>query len=154
MKINNLPTENSNKSPAKNSIVNDKRNLIPEPYKKVAADMEAQFAQFMLQQMNKTVDHAEEPSQALKYYRSLLTQENSESLSQSGGGLGVQDLILNQIYPEHLRTKQNYQQFLNSQNRYKKQNIQMNESKNIESGNQTSGPSAKAAINTYKGDSA
>ncbi len=107
MEINNL----ANKSiPIKNQKYVDTTKYIPEPYKKVAKGMEAQFAQFMLEQMQKTIHKSTPESSAEKYYRSLLTQERADKLV-SKGGLGIQEMILNQIYPQRLRNKITYEAY-------------------------------------------
>jgi Rod binding domain-containing protein len=90
----------------------DSTQYIPEPYKKVAKGMESQFAQFMFEQMQKTV-HSEKPeSSADKYYKSLLSQHRADKLSDRGG-LGIQKMILNQIYPTRLRNKMTYEAYKN-----------------------------------------
>jgi Rod binding domain-containing protein len=85
----------------------DDSKYIPEPYKKVAQGMEGQFAQFMLAQMEKTIHHSKPESSAEKYYKSLLTQKRPDKMSQNGG-LGIQEMILNQIYPKRLRNPLTY----------------------------------------------
>lgn len=75
---------------------------IPKPYRDVAKGMETQFAKLMIEQMNKTVDKTESQSSAAKYYQSLTNQKRAE-LMASGDGLGLQKVILDQIYPKHLR---------------------------------------------------
>ena len=90
----------------------DRRKYIPEPYLEVAQGMEEQFIEFMIQQMKKSVQKTEESSSAMDYYESLLTQQQSNSMATQNGGTGIQDLILDQVYPDYMRTKENYQNFL------------------------------------------
>ena len=104
----------------------DNKEFIPDPYKKVANGMERQFVEFMVNQMNKTVGKEDEQDSGMNYYKSLLNSERSKSITENRGGVGVQELILNQIYPERLRTPQNHQAFLNrNKNVYEKQNLEM-----------------------------
>ena len=98
------------------------KDFIPEPYKKVAKDYETQFAQFMLEKMNQTATGEKEVSSAENYYRSLQTEERAKILTNNRGGLGIQDLILDQIYPKRLRNEMAYKY-------YQKQNgLSQNES--------------------------
>lgn len=87
---------------------------IPDPYKKVAKGMESQFAQFMLEQMQKTVHKNDPESSAERYYNSLLTQKRANKLSERGG-LGIQEMILNQVYPTRLRNKITYEAYKQQQ---------------------------------------
>ena len=82
----------------------EKREHIPDAYKKVAKGMEQQFVEFMINEMDKTagkMDH----SMAGKYYRSLLNTERAKIMTEVNGGMGLQDMILDQIYPKNLRQK-------------------------------------------------
>lgn len=94
--------------------------FIPEDHKNVARGMEQQFAEYMIQQMNNTVDKADNENQdsASTYYENMMTTERAKMMSNSGTGLGVQKIVLNQIYPERLRTEMNY----NNYNKMKEQN--------------------------------
>lgn len=86
-------------------------NYIPKDYKNVASGMEGQFAQFMVEQMKKTINRESEPGQAEQFYESILTQEQSKSMSDKGDGLGLKKMILDQIYPAHMRSKWNYDNY-------------------------------------------
>lgn len=83
---------------------------VPKKYKEFARGMEKQFAQFMVEQMNKT-SGAKEGGTGEQYYKSLLVSERSDMLTKKDGGLGLQKLILNQIYPNHKRNKFVHQQY-------------------------------------------
>lgn len=86
--------------------------FIPDPYKKVAKGMEEQFANFMLEEMNKTTNEAEGQDSASQYYKSLMTGERAKAMAESSqGGLGLQKIILDQIYPQRLRNKIAYDNF-------------------------------------------
>ena len=69
--------------------------------------MEKQFVQHMISQMDKTVGRSEEGSSAKEYYRSLLHDEFAEQISQSDA-LGIQDIVLDEIYPRNLRNETTY----------------------------------------------
>ncbi|MCB9060644.1 MAG: rod-binding protein [Halobacteriovoraceae bacterium] len=102
------------KSPIKRSqTLNqlDNLHLVPDPYKKVAAGMERQFADFMIQQMNKTVGD-ETQSSGEQFYKSLQDSERARILTEKDGGLGLQRLILEQIYPKNQRTQENYKRYM------------------------------------------
>lgn len=73
--------------------------------------MERQFAEFMVQQMEKTVHKNDKPSSAENYYNSLLTSKRVDKMSQSNGGIGIQKMILDQIYPTRLRNKLAYDSY-------------------------------------------
>lgn len=80
---------------------------IPKDYRDVASGMEKVFAQMMLEQMQKTAGKTTEESAATKFYKSMQLDQRAEAMTQNDGGLGVQAMILDQIYPEHLRTEEN-----------------------------------------------
>ena len=88
----------------------DDLKYIPKPYKDVAGGMEKQFAEFMINQMNKTTGE-QSSDDGMDYYKSLLTEERAKTLTQSGGGLGLQKLILDQIYPQKFRNEHAYHQY-------------------------------------------
>jgi len=69
--------------------------------------MEAQFINHLLTQMRKTVPENEQDSSSMDYYKSLIDKEYSEIASKTNGGLGIKKLILDQIYPQHLRGNHN-----------------------------------------------
>lgn len=87
--------------------------FIPKAFIKVARGMEKQYAKFMIEQMNKTVKNSQSNSNGQNYYRSLLDDQRVNTIVKSGGGLGLQKVILSQIYPEKFRNKFAYNQFEN-----------------------------------------
>jgi Rod binding domain-containing protein len=103
-----IPVSNNETAP----IAEDSRRFVPKPFVDVAKGMEEQFANFMVEQMRKTsgADEAE-ASTASEYYDSLMDTEHAKKLSQTGNGLGVSDLILDQIYPKRLRSELAFQQY-------------------------------------------
>ena len=99
--------------------------FIPDPYKKVASSMETQFLNFMISKMKNTINKNNPESSAVEYYNGLINKERSDIMAKNNGGLGIQKLILNQIYPPHLRNKASYEYFMkNLQPNANKQKIQ------------------------------
>lgn len=99
-------------SPRDRSQVKD-RHFIPEPYKNVAEGMEKQFAQHMLEQMDNSIDRAEDPSSSMDYYDSVMRDQRAEVMAKNSE-LGLQKVVLDQIYPERLRNQFAYQRYLSS----------------------------------------
>lgn len=102
-----LPLENKSEKISLNQNKKiDDREFVPKKYKEVAANMEQQFAEMMIDQMNRTIDvnESESNSAGMDYYKSLEKSERAKSLAQQNN-LGLQDMILNQIYPKRLRTE-------------------------------------------------
>jgi Rod binding domain-containing protein len=88
-------------------------NNVPEEYKKVAEGMESQFARLMIEQMKKTVEKNEEGSSAQDFYDSVMTNEYADLMSK-GDGLGLQKVILDQLYPQRLQN--NFKKSLQNKN--------------------------------------
>lgn len=91
-----------------NKITNksDYQKNIPKEYLEVAQKMEADFVNHMLNEMRKTgkVDD-DEDSTAMAYYNSLIDNERADLMAKHDGGIGIQKMILDQIYPEHMRKR-------------------------------------------------
>jgi Rod binding domain-containing protein len=88
----------------------DKYKNVPKQYLEVAEGMEAQYINYMLNEMEKTV-HKEKPdSPAEKYYKSLINAERAEIMAKTENGVGIKDVILDQILPQHMRRPTNVQQ--------------------------------------------
>lgn len=95
----------------------DDTQYIPKQYKEVAESMEQQFAEYMLQQMNRTVGEEEtDSSGGMDYYKSLQTTERAKAMAQQNN-LGLQNMILNQIYPKRLRNEMALKQYEAQANR-------------------------------------
>lgn len=110
-----------------NKVIQDDSRFIPDPYKKVASGMEQEFARFMVEQMEKTVTRENPDSQATAYYKSIVNQERAEAMAETGKGLGLKQMILDQIYPKHLRNQlalDNFNAQMNAQN-LRQQKIKM-----------------------------
>jgi Rod binding domain-containing protein len=95
------------KEPAK-PVPSDR--YVPESYKEVARNVESQFAELMLQEMEKSVGR-EGGDSASEFYQSVMNGERSKTMSTHDQGLGVSKIILDQIYPERLRNQQTYEYF-------------------------------------------
>jgi len=80
------------------NITQKRPNAIPAAYKKIAQGMERQFLQYMLEKMKETAK-TEGDDSAKKYYDSLMTSEHAKVMASKNGGLGIQKMILEQIYP-------------------------------------------------------
>ena len=87
----------------------DSTRYVPDEFKNVAKDLESQFAELMLKEMNKAAEPSQEASTAENIYNELLTTERSKALSENKGGLGLQNMILDQIYPKRLRNEITYE---------------------------------------------
>lgn len=85
------------------------KEYIPKEFKNVAQGMEEQFLRFLIEQMKKSIDREKPEGSAMNYYNSVLDQERAKTMSKTNEGLGIQQLILDQIYPRQYRNKENYQ---------------------------------------------
>jgi len=112
-----IPSQNKPKDLIDKNKIQDDRVYIPSKYKEVAAGMEQQFVEMMLDQMNKTVDESEtsEDGMGMEYYKSLQKSERAKAMTMQNN-LGLQDMILNQIYPKRMRTELALKQYENAAN--------------------------------------
>lgn len=132
----------------------DDRQYIPKQFKEVAASMEQQFAEMMLEQMGRTVDETapEGDSGAMDYYKSLQKSERAKAMTEQNN-LGLQELILNQIYPKRMRNEVALKQYEEQANRIH-QNLPSykidRKADNIEMGKNDSTPASdeKAQLDT------
>jgi Rod binding domain-containing protein len=76
---------------------------VPQDYKKVAQSIEQQFAEYMLKQMHTSIGREESNDSAMNYYEDLNQKEQAKTMAQVNSGLGIQKLILDEIYPEKFR---------------------------------------------------
>ncbi len=115
--VNNKPIHLQNK-PTFSKVVdqismkvdNQKRNLplsqredIPQELKQFAEDQEAIFANQMIKEMRKTIQQDSPDGPAQNYYKSILDDERSKIMAKQG--IGLKDVILDQIVPQHLKNK-------------------------------------------------
>jgi len=117
---NSIPINNTNLQDSK--TVNKK--FIPEPYLDAAKGMEKQFIQLMVKEMKKTTQSPEANSTGMDYYMDLQSGERADAMVKRNQ-VGLQDLILDKIYPEKFRN-------VHAFNAYKKQTNQMNNRPNVE----------------------
>lgn len=96
----------------------DDREFIPAKYKEVAANMEQQFAEMMIDQMAKTVDENEVDGDGagMDFYKSLQKGERAKALTEQNN-LGLQNMILDQIYPKRMRNEMALKQYEAQSNR-------------------------------------
>ena len=141
----------SSNSPYTNTKIryNEGRKYIPEDYQNVAKSMEKQFLKFMIEQMKKTTQlKKDDQGISMRYYKDLLTDKRSDIMSGHNGGLGIQDIILDQIYSHNRRNPQALKAYLQMRNAYfKKPNHISNV--NIEKKNNEN----QIQINTSSGES-
>ena len=78
--------------------------------------MEQEFAKMMIEQMKSGIGE-DNTNTTKNYYDSLLTNEQSLAMVNNKKGLGIQDLILDQIYPKKFRNPASYQSFVKEQNK-------------------------------------
>ena len=108
IKTNYFPIEHQKKQK-----ISSGEKFIPEPHKKVAKGMEERFLLHMIKQMKKSVQKSEADSTASDFYNSQLDSERAKILAEKEGGVGIQKLILNQIYPIEKRSKENLERYQN-----------------------------------------
>jgi Rod binding domain-containing protein len=97
----------------------DDRDYIPKQYKEVAAGMEQQFVEMLMNQMERTVDDSDnesESGQGMDFYKSLQKSERAKIMTQQNN-LGLQEVILDQIYPKRQRTEMALKQYEAQSNR-------------------------------------
>ena len=90
--------------------ISDPHQNIPDDYKKVAKGLEQQFVKYMIEQMQKTIGN-EKDSTALNYYKELTQNEQAKTMTESKNGMGIQDLILDEIYPKKFRNPEAVQAY-------------------------------------------
>jgi len=93
------------------------RQYIPKEYQQFVQDHEATFIKLMLEQMEKTVPSDEEDGEeradasAKDYYKDMMLTQRAEMMAKKDGGLGLQKVFLDQIYPEGIRNKFQYEAY-------------------------------------------
>ncbi len=88
---------------------------VPEEVQKIAKDMDSQFARLMIEQMKGTISRTDEPSTANEIYEGYLNDEYSKAMAKQNSGKGLQEMILDQIYPQRYRNKITYDHYLKNQ---------------------------------------
>jgi len=100
--IQNHKVASQKEGPSKHGVRDEFEN-IPKPFIKAARGVEQQFVEFMVEQMHKTTGAIEDSNTATNYYNDLLYKEESNKMTEYKNGLGIQKLILDQIYPKKFR---------------------------------------------------
>lgn len=80
---------------------------VPKPYLDVAKGMEKQFISHMIQQMQSSVKSEKPDSAATKYYKGLMDDQRAEIMANSENGIGLKDIVLDQILPQHMKQQTN-----------------------------------------------
>lgn len=93
--------------------VSDKYKGVPKPYMDFAKGQERIFTNHLLKEMRKSIQKTEEDSSAEKYYKSIRDDELARIMSESETGIGIKDVVLDQIYPQYKRVNQNAHQAYN-----------------------------------------
>lgn len=101
----------------KKTLQQNPHAYIPKKYKTFAKGMEQQFAKYMVEQMNKTVLKEKSSSPGSDYYNDLLANEYTKNLSEHNNGLGIQDIILDDIYPKKMRNKAAFNLYKDHENK-------------------------------------
>lgn len=83
---------------------------VPQDFKKMASGLEQQFAEYMVKQMHTSIGRGPEDS-AMDYYQDLTQKEQARMMAEVNNGLGLQKLILDEIYPEKFRNKEAFQAY-------------------------------------------
>lgn len=91
------------KAPSKQDLSNE---YIPKEAINAAQGFESEFAKIMLNEMQNSIPKSSSSS-AQEIYTQLLTDERAKAMAQTNQ-LGIQNVILDQIYPKPLRTKGNF----------------------------------------------
>lgn len=82
---------------------NDKYKYVPKEVMKVAEGMESQFINHMINEMRKTVNKNEPMNQAEQFYNSKLDEEYAKIMSETKSGLGLKEMIIEQLAPQYIR---------------------------------------------------
>jgi len=97
--------------------VNEKYKHVPKEVINVAEGMESQFINHMVNEMRKTVNKETPDSQAEQFYNSKIDQEYAKIMSETNSGLGLKEMIIEQLAPQYIRsnhlakTKQGYETY-------------------------------------------
>lgn len=97
-KISNLNIQNSSLTK-----MNEKYKHVPKEIIDVAEGMESQFINHMINEMRKSVNKVEPESQAERFYNSKIDEEYAKIMSETKNGLGVKEMIIEQLAPQYIR---------------------------------------------------
>lgn len=105
LKISNPTSSHNNQNIQVSATKVDKFKNVPKPYMDFVEGMERQFTNHLLNEMRKTVHTADPETQAEKYYKSIMDDERAKIMAESDSGLGIKEIILDQIYPQYKTRK-------------------------------------------------
>lgn len=116
----------NNSIPVNTPISNKSENkkFIPKPYLDAAQGMEKQFIKLMIDEMRKTSGSSEPTSTGMDYYMDLQNEERSKAMVNRNQ-VGLQDLILDRIYPENKRNPYAYNAYLQQTNQINRPKVEM-----------------------------
>lgn len=110
-----------------------------EPYIEIANQMEAQFLENLIEQMDKTISRVDEQSFQMNFYNSLLFGEHAKKMSKQN--MGISNMILQQLVPNEL-LKDLYKN-TSKGNIYGKNSFKQSESSSIQKPNNSYAANAK-----------
>jgi hypothetical protein len=99
------------KNTINNNISKNPNQYIPKIVSEIAENAEAQLFKTMFDQMNQSARGEKSLSTSEDFFQSLLNDEQAKLYSQQNNGKGLQKVILDQIYPDHLRNDGYYKAF-------------------------------------------
>ncbi len=79
---------------------------MPKAYLDIAQGMETQFINNLMNEMDKTIVSENPDNSSTKYYKSLLSNERAKIMASTDNGIGLKDLILDQIAPQYMQKHQ------------------------------------------------
>ena len=101
---------------------------VPKEIMEVAQGMETQFIHNLIEELEKSVEKAEPDDSATQYYKSLLNFERAKIMGENQNGLGIKDLIVEQLSPKAKMLQMNQNPYgVNTNN----QNTQSNKGDNL-----------------------
>jgi Rod binding domain-containing protein len=86
--------------------INEKYKHVPKEIIDVAEGMESQFINHMINEMRKSVNKTKPESQAERFYNSKIDEEYSKIMSETKNGLGLKEMIIEQLAPQYIRKPQ------------------------------------------------
>lgn len=97
----NLKVQSNNANIQQKPNQSGKYKNVPKAYLDFAKGQERIFANHLIKQMRKGIDKTQQESTAERYYKGLMDDEIAKVISESDSGLGIKDVVLNQIYPQY-----------------------------------------------------
>jgi Rod binding domain-containing protein len=104
----------------------DDSKYIPDDHKEFAKNLESQFAQLMLKEMQKSIGSTQPKNTQSEFYDSLMIQERAKTMAGDGNSQ-LQEMILDEVYPKKFRNEANYNLYTQSKNKFNKNKIDMHD---------------------------